>query len=62
MAQVPEKPRPKPNRDAMRNADPADEVYIHLSDRDRDIVLKTIDADSPPDMKRCQEPFPITGS
>ena len=48
MVATPKTPKRPTGRDADASADPADEVYIHLSDRDRDIVLKTIDSESQP--------------
>lgn len=48
MVQTPEKPRPRTDRGANSSADPADQVYIHLSERDRDTVLATMEAGSPP--------------
>ncbi len=48
MVATPKTPIPQTQRDGDASADPADEVYIHLSDRDRDIVLETIDSESQP--------------
>ena len=48
MVAIPKTPIPQTGRDGDASADPADEVYIHLSDRDRDIVLKTIDIEAQP--------------
>jgi hypothetical protein len=48
MVQIPKKPRPQTDRDANSSSDPADQVYIHLSERDRDTVLATMEADVPP--------------
>ena len=48
MVSTPKKPRPQTGRDAGSSTDPADEVYIHLSERDRDTVLETIEADAQP--------------
>jgi len=41
-------PKRKTERDNDALCDPADEVYIHLSDRDRDLVLGNLDVDSEP--------------
>jgi len=48
MVQIPKKPRPQTDRDANSRSDPADQVYIHLSERDRDTVLATMEVDVPP--------------
>ena len=48
MVATPKTPIRPTGRDVGPGADPADEVYIHLSDRDRDIVLETIEAESQP--------------
>jgi hypothetical protein len=48
MVQVPDKLKPQTDRNVKSDADPADQVYIHLSDHDRDTVLETMDADVPP--------------
>ena len=48
MVATPKTPKRPAGRDEDAIADPADEVYIHLSDRDRDVVLKTIDSESQP--------------
>jgi len=37
---------PKAARES--DSDPADQVYVHLSEQDRDIVLETIDNDVQP--------------
>ncbi len=49
MVTMPNRPRkPTTTRDADSSSDPADQVYIHLSDRDRDVVLESIEADAQP--------------
>lgn len=48
MVAPPKTPIPQSQRDGDACADPADEVYIHLSERDRDTVLEAIDSDSQP--------------
>jgi len=46
-AMVP-RPKRKTEGDVDSHSDPADQVYIHLSDRDRDIVLEMLDAEAEP--------------
>ena len=49
MVSTPKKPRkPTITPDGDSGCDPADQVYIHLSERDRDAVLETIDDDAQP--------------
>lgn len=49
MVATPDKPLgPSTTRNNDSNSDPADQVYVHLSERDRDIVLETIEADTQP--------------
>ena len=51
MVTKPEKPQTRPLGESFRDTDPADAVYLHLSERDRDLVLDTIDADREPNEK-----------
>ena len=48
MVAPPKKPIPQTGRGGDASADPADEVYIHLSDRDRDVILQTVDSAAQP--------------
>jgi len=48
MAAPPQKPDRPRAKDAQSAVDPADEVIVHLSQRDRDIVLSTIEEDLQP--------------
>jgi hypothetical protein len=48
MVQTPTKSKPQMDRDLDSTADPADQVYIHLSERARDLVLETMEGNASP--------------